>query len=140
MPDVQKTAQRNNGTMVEAKVEGVTLSTLLRRTLSAFENDSESPSSDVGEEGNNQSNGGSLLVKMDVEGAEYSIIKEVAESGVLCEYVTKGNNATILVEYHGRLYDDKEEKLKEMDGMKEAREKLKNCGVQVKPLPNFFTG
>ena len=130
MPDVRKTAERNNGTVVEAKVDGITLSTLLRRTLSAFENPQQS----------GKRSGGALLVKMDVEGAEYSIIKEVAASGVLCEYVSNGNNATILVEYHGRLYHDKEAKLRELEGMKEAREKLKECGVHVQPLPDFFTG
>jgi hypothetical protein len=130
MPDVRKTADRNNGTAIEAKVYGMRLSTLLRRSLSAFDPNGEADSKI----------GGSLLVKMDVEGAEYSIIKELAASKTLCEYVGLNNNVTLIVEYHQRLFRDAEEKLDVMDGVKEAREKLKNCGVVFQQLPNFFTG
>ena len=136
MPDVRKTAKKlNNGTMVEAHINGMTLTTLLKKTLKVFD-----PSSSK----SNRSPS-SVLVKMDVEGAEYAIIKEVAQSGILCEYLqmasnNHNHNATILIEYHQRLFSDQEEKQKHMDGLKEARQKLKDCGVQIQQLPNFFTG
>ena len=130
MPDVLKTAKRNNGTILTAQVEGITLSTLLLRTLLPFDPNSATESK----------RGGSLLVKIDIEGAEYSVLKELEASGVICDYVRRGNNATLIVEYHQRLIKDPEEKKTAMTGLKQAREKLKSCGVQFKGLPNYFTG
>ena len=72
MPDIRKTTRQNNGTIVRANVQGITLSTLMRRTLMAFHTSDPE-----------QRRGGSLMVKMDVEGAEFGVLKELAASGVL---------------------------------------------------------
>jgi hypothetical protein len=129
MPDIRKTVKRNNGTVVTAQVQGIALSTLLRRSLSPFD-----PNGSVEEK-----RGGSLLVKIDIEGAEYAVLKELAATGTICDYVQKGNNATLIVEYHQHLFRDEEDKRKAMEGVKEARGKLKTCGVQFRRLPDFFT-
>jgi hypothetical protein len=129
MPDVRKTAKRNNGTVLTAHVQGITLSSLLRRALLPFDKN-----------GDKTKSGGSLLVKIDIEGAEYAILKELEATRLICDYVQMGNNATLVVEYHQHLIRDAEEKRQAMEGLKEAREKLKNCGVQFRRLPDFWTG
>lgn len=121
MPDVIKTAKQNNGSTVSAQVQGITLSTLLRRSLLPFD-PNLSPGTGRG--------GGSLLVKMDIEGAEYSVLKELEASGLICSYVQMGNNATLVVEYHKPMIQDPKEKEKAMEGLKEARQNLKLCGVR----------
>jgi hypothetical protein len=132
MPDVRRTARQNNGTIVEANVQGITLSTLLRNTLQPF--DPSNNASPVQRRG-----GGSLLVKIDVEGAEFGVLKELARTKLICEYVQMGNNATLVVEFHQHLVKDEQEKQKAMAGVKEAKEKLRKCGVQFRRLPNYWT-
>lgn len=130
MPDIRKTNQQNNGTSIKADVLGITLSTLLRKTLAPFRL-AASPSSSKA--------GGSLLVKMDVEGAEFGVLKELAVSNVLCQYVQMGNNATLVVEFHQQLIKDPDEKQAAMDGLRDAKEKLRGCGVKFRNLPDFWT-
>jgi hypothetical protein len=115
--------------MVKAKVEGISLSTLLRKTLPPFQ---------PGSSTSGQSDG-SLVVKMDVEGAEFGVLKELAVSDVLCDYTKMGNNATLIVEFHQHLIKDPEEKQAAIAGLKDAKEKLKNCGVKFRNLPDFWT-
>lgn len=129
MPDIRKTTRQNNGTIVKAQVQGITLSTLLKKTLLAFYSSVETNRS-----------GGLLMIKMDVEGAEFSVLKELADSGVLCDYLKLGNEATLVVEFHQHLVKNEEEKQEAVDGLREAKEKLKNCGAKFRQLPNFWTG
>jgi hypothetical protein len=129
MPDIRRTARQNNGTMVKANVYGIALSTLLQKTLQPFQ---------PGTSTSTQS-GGSLLVKMDVEGAEFEVLKELAASQVLCDYTKMGNNATLVVEFHQHLIKDPDEKQAAVAGLKDAKEKLKKCGVKFRNLPNFWT-
>eukprot|EP00934_Nitzschia_sp_Nitz4_P003309 Nitzschia sp. Nitz4//scaffold133_size116822//93328//94563//NITZ4_003819-RA/size116822-processed-gene-0.66-mRNA-1//-1//CDS//3329535432//3299//frame0 len=125
MPDIRRTSKQNNGTVVQANVIGMTLSSLIAKTAMR---------------GNNiRPAGGSLLVKMDVEGAEFGVLKEAATSGVLCDYVKHGNNATLVVEFHQHLIKDATEKQQAVAGLKEAKETLRECGVKFRQLPNFWT-
>lgn len=106
------------------------MSTLLRRTLGWT----------TTEHGGGGTSGGSLLIKMDVEGAEFGILKEVATSNILCEYVRSGkNNATIIVEFHQHLITDPDEKRNALQGLKDAKERLRRCGVKLRNLPDFWT-
>jgi len=74
-------------------------------------------------------------VKMDVEGAEYQVLKEVAENGLLCDYVANGKNrAVMIVEYHDRSITDVEERKREKKGTGVARKQLKDCGVEFGTL------
>jgi hypothetical protein len=123
MPDVRKTAKLNNGAILEAKVQGITLSTLLRRALLPFDQNADGIKS-----------GGSLLVKIDIEGAEYAVLKELEATRLICEYVQMGNNATLIVEYHHDLIQDAVEKRQAIEGLKEATEKLQQCGVRFMEL------
>jgi len=129
MPDIRRTTRKNNGTTVKANVNGITLSTLLQKTLKPFEPEAK-PS---------VQSGGSLLVKMDVEGAEFGVVKELAASNVLCNYVKLGNSATLVVEFHLHLIKDPQDKQAAMTGLKDAKEKLRNCGVKFRNLPDFWT-
>jgi len=78
--------------------------------------------------------GGLLIIKMDVEGAEYQVLKEVAESGVLCDFIQLGNRVVFVVEYHNNSITDTAERNREKRGHKEAVEKLTQCGVDFQKL------
>ena len=41
-----------------------------------------------------------IVVKMDVEGAEYPIIEEVVSSGIICKMTSHGVQFHLLLEYH----------------------------------------
>ena len=101
----------------------MTLSTLLRKTLGSSIDRS----------------GGSLLIKMDIEGAEFGVLKEVAASNVLCHYARAGNNATLVVEFHQHLIHDPDEKREALAGLKDAKDKLRRCGIKLRNLPDFWT-
>ena len=77
------------------RVRSFRLSDFLRRL-------SGSSSSVVGDGGD--SRGGRppshLIVKMDVEGAEYEILEELVASGAVCEAVNRGTDVTLLLETH----------------------------------------
>jgi hypothetical protein len=74
--------------------------------------------------------GGLLIIKMDVEGAEYQILKEIANSGVICDYIKMGNRVVMIVEFHNNSITDPEERRKERAGFGEAKNKLVQCGVE----------
>jgi hypothetical protein len=78
--------------------------------------------------------GGILIVKMDVEGAEYQVLKEVAASGVLCKLKELGNKVVLVVEYHNRSITDYDERKREKDGHQDAIKKLEECGVEFQKL------
>jgi hypothetical protein len=82
--------------------------------------------------------GGLLIIKMDVEGAEYQVLKEVAESGVLCEYIKLGNRVVFVVEYHNMSITDPTERKREKDGHQQAVEKMQQCGVDFQKLHAFW--
>lgn len=78
--------------------------------------------------------GGLLIIKMDVEGAEYQILKEIAASGVICDYIKMGNRVVIIVEFHDMSITDGTELRKEKAGSEEAKTKLQECGVEFGKL------
>ena len=81
------------------------------------------------------SSGGNLIVKMDVEGAEYDVLRDVNETGILCDYISKGNTVTMLVEFHGRdVILDEAEFNKLNEGTKERIKHLTSCGVTFADL------
>lgn len=66
-----------------ARVRGVTLTWLLRQVLSGFDTN-ELRAKDE------RRNGGHLILKIDIEGGEYSVLKEALESQLLCDYAKRG--------------------------------------------------
>lgn len=109
---------------MSADVNGITLTTMVRSTMLA-----------LGEVASPQDKtGGLLIIKMDVEGAEYQVLKEVAASDVLCELVRMGNRVVLVVEYHNMSITDPAERTREKAGFSEAKNKLKNCGVEFEKL------
>ncbi len=72
-------------------------------------------------------------MKMDVEGAEYRVIKEVASTNVLCDLVKMGARVILMVEWH--TIPDEGEAQKELPGTEEAKDKLMECGVEIQELP-----
>jgi Methyltransferase FkbM domain len=79
-----------------------------------------------------------LIIKMDVEGAEYQVLKEVAESGVLCEYAKLGNRVVFVVEYHNMSITDPREREREKDGHQAAVKKMEECGIEFQKLQAFW--
>jgi hypothetical protein len=75
--------------------------------------------------GDETKSGGSLLVKIDIEGAEYAILKELEATWLICDYVQMGNNATLVVEYHEHLIRDAEEKRQAAEGLKKVSGRTK---------------
>jgi Methyltransferase FkbM domain len=107
---------------------GISLSSMVKNTVMAYK------------EGVTESDkqGGLLIIKMDVEGAEYQVLKEVAESGVLCEYAKMGNRVVFVVEYHNMSITDPKERAREKNGHQAAVEKMKECGIEFEKLQAFW--
>jgi Methyltransferase FkbM domain len=81
--DVKKSAARTTDQApVAVNVTGITLTTLVRQTT-------------LKQAGNH------LLVKMDIEGAEFDVLGEAFDSGVLCDYAKAGVQVDMVVEFHG---------------------------------------
>ncbi|KAL3919263.1 MAG: hypothetical protein SGILL_003843, partial [Bacillariaceae sp.] len=125
---VKSAKELNNGEVFSADVQGISLSTMVKNTMSAFK---EGATDD-------DKKGGLLIIKMDVEGAEYQVLKEVAASGVLCEYAKMGNRVVFVVEYHNMSITDARERRKEKDGHQDAVKKMEECGVAFEKLHAFW--
>ena len=82
--------------------------------------------------------GGNIIIKMDVEGAEYQVLKEVAASSVLCEYAKMGNRVVFVVEYHNMSITDAKERREQKSGHQEAIKQMEECGVAFEKLHAFW--
>ena len=81
--------RRKNGQDVESivvRVPSFKLSDVLAKMISGVKKD--------------KTNNRIIVVKMDVEGAEYPIIEEVVTSGIICEMTSHGVQFHLLLEYH----------------------------------------
>ena len=68
-------------TSTAAPVQGITLSTLLQKTV-------------------NQQPGSHVLIKMDIEGGEYAVLEEAYQSGSLCDFARSGVTIHLVLETH----------------------------------------
>jgi len=125
---VKSAKELGNGQVFSADVQGISLSTLVKRTALAYK-----PGATPEEE-----TGGLFIIKMDVEGAEYQVLKEASASGVLCELVKKGNKVVMIVEYHHMSITDPTERRREQGGAEEAKQTLAQCGVVFGVLHAFW--
>ncbi len=128
--DAAKTAkEQNGGTPMSADVMGISLSNMVRSTMLAFQGGASSI----------DQQDGLLIVKMDVEGAEYQVLKEVATSNILCDLVNMGNRVVFVVEYHdNKAITNAEELRREKVGSEQAKKKLVGCGVQFETMPMYW--
>lgn len=125
---VKSANELGNGEVFSADVQGISLSTLVKRTALAFKPDATPE----------EQKGGLMIIKMDVEGAEYQVLKEAAASGVLCDLAKKGNRIVMIVEYHNMSITDAAERRREKSGAEEARQKLEACGIEFGKLHAFW--
>ena len=125
---VKSAKELGNGQVFSADVQGISLSSLVKRTALAYK-----PGATPEEQ-----TGGLLIIKMDVEGAEYQVLKEAAASGVLCELAKKGNRIVLIVEYHNNSITDPAERRREKMGAEEAKQTLALCGVVFTKLQPFW--
>jgi Methyltransferase FkbM domain len=117
-PDVIQSAKGKDVESLAAPVMGYTLGTLMRMTLKAL--DPKASEQDK--------KGSHFILKMDIEGGEYPLIREAIVNGTLCEFVALGNNVDTIIEYHDPDFDTKE--------MMDA---LKNCGVNMGILDDIWS-
>ena len=121
---VKSAKELNDGNVFSADVTGITLSTMVQSTMLAL--DEETSQEDK--------SGGILIVKMDVEGAEYQVLKDVASSDVLCKLKQLGNRVVLVVEYHNMSITDPVERKREKEGHAVAVKQLEGCGVEFQKL------
>lgn len=124
--DVKKSIKNGTaGSATAAEVTGITISTLMKRTLQAFDPNA----------GEDDKSGGHLLLKVDIEGGEYPLVTEVSESGVLCDYVALGNRADLLIEFHSV-------RVTGVGGqgpkIRKHKERLEGCGVKFLGLQAWW--
>jgi hypothetical protein len=109
--DVQASASEHGGQVYQATVQGVTLTTLLRRHVVS-------------------DHGSHVIVKLDIEGSEYAVLNEAAESGILCDFVSRAVQVDILCEIHSK------DVVGTLDAMERFRREVKPtleglCGVNL---------
>lgn len=109
-PDVVQSETKNKKT--SAKVQGMTLTTLLKQTTQHHY-------------------GNHVLIKLDVEGAEYELLNEAYDSGILCAYATSAVRVDVLVELHPKpmLGDNGRAGFERFD--KETKRGLTQCGIHL---------
>jgi len=118
--DAVASAKKNGGKSTATPVKAISPVTLLKNTLMPFK-----PGATADEK-----SGGSVVIKMDVEGVEFDLLKLIAESQVLCDYVRMGNQAVMAVEYHLHVFNDKVEKSEMDKRAKVAIAEMQKCGVK----------
>jgi hypothetical protein len=127
--DAVKTAKElNNGEVIAADVDGIRLTTLVKNTMLPFKPEATEE----------DKRGGQLIIKIDVEGAEYQVIKEIAKSNVLCDYISMGNKVVMIVETHQMSITDSNERRAQQSGFQDAKKQLEECGVKFGKLQAYW--
>lgn len=119
--------------------------------MATFRNDDEiSPlSAAEGKNGNNKNgddvddddtkSGGLLIVNIDANAAEYRILKEVANTGILCDYISRGNHVVMLVKTHpSSWFINSTEYDINFQGYENARKLLTLCGVKFEDINDWM--
>mmetsp|Transcript_18565 Transcript_18565/g.28069 ORF Transcript_18565/g.28069 Transcript_18565/m.28069 type:complete len:368 (-) Transcript_18565:63-1166(-) len=108
----------NKGELTKIEVMGISLSSLLEQTVSA---------------------GGHVMIKIDIEGAEYELLTEAINSNIFCKLVNdKDVTVDILSEFHHDSTIGSDQPRKKWEAFK-GEESIKGCGVDYEvvnlPLP-----
>lgn len=104
----------SNATDVE--VMGYTLPTLMKQTLA------EGPRSH-------------LILKIDIEGGEYALLRQVADDGALCRFIARGGRVDAYVEFHSQRVTGPNPLAKHK---KSTRQTLEACGVVFRNLAAWW--
>lgn len=103
----------NKGEKKKVKVMGTSLTSLLKQTVS---------------------DGGHLMIKIDIEGAEYELLTEAVNSNIFCKLVNDGDvTIDILGEYHGDQTLGSKEPRNKWEALN-GEESINKCGVTYKVI------
>jgi FkbM family methyltransferase len=104
--------QNNEGIMTSVPVMGVTLTKLLEQTV--------------------QPSGGHVMIKVDIEGAEYAVLEEAIQSNILCKLVQDmGISVDILMEEHSDITLGSDEPRKRWESIVHGEQAIRACGVSL---------
>jgi hypothetical protein len=82
--------------------------------------------------------GGHVMIKIDIEGAEYQLLEEAVKSNIFCKLVKEqGVQISILGEFHTDGVIGSEEPRKRWEDIK-GEQAILNCGVDYKVLKSWF--
>jgi Methyltransferase FkbM domain len=124
--DVRRSIDGADGDVqkIAADVTGVTIGSLMKRTLKTF-----SPDADPNEKNH-------LILKIDIEGGEYPLLWEAVEEGTLCRFVRDmGHTADLYIEFHSQRVTGKHSLAGKT---KEMKERLTACGVTFRNLQAWW--
>lgn len=107
--DAKKSAAANGNVTVKAPVTGLTLSTLLKRSVQRV-------------------NGSHVIIKIDIEGGEYVVINEAIDT--LCDFANAGVRVDLMMETHSpRVTGQYSPDMRKYQG--ETRKRIPECGIRT---------
>ena len=121
--DVKKSAE--GGEVKAHPVMGYTITKLMDMILLGMK-------ADATEE---EKKGAHLLLKVDIEGGEYALTKEVFESGALCKFVEMGNTVDVVIETHSQRVTGPNPLIRQFGGW---RKHMEECGVTFRGLQAWW--
>lgn len=115
--DVTK-GDKKNGELIGVSVMGVTLTTLLEKTVAP---------------------GGHVMIKIDIEGAEYELLEEAVKSDIFCKLVQDmGVRVDIISEFHDDGTIGSTEPRQRWEQVIQGEQAIHNCGVNYKVIKSFI--
>ena len=111
--DVKKSGEKTG-----VQVMGITLTTLLEKTVAP---------------------GGHVMMKIDIEGAEYQMLEEAVKSDIFCKLIKEmGVRVDVLMEFHHDSTIGSEEPRKRWEEVVKGEEAILKCGVNYKVLSSWI--
>ena len=117
---------------------------MLKSTLSAFRNDDDeeqrlSATSTNNNNDDDDGGGGLLIVNVDANAVEYRMLKEVAKTGILCDYISRGNHVIMLIQVHpSSWFVNSTDYDVNFEGYEDSRRLLTLCGVKFEDINDWM--
>lgn len=129
--DVRKSIEQNGTSTVAVNVTGYTISSLMKQTLSAYDDPKDQQHSDDDILQNH------LIIKVDIEGGEYPLLEEAIQNGTLCSFVNETKHVVdFYIEFHShRVTGNREFGFHKRKSMMKT---LQECGITFRHLAAFW--